>query len=157
MSETPATPPTDHGDPHDHTDPARVAEMGGALLVRLSAMLRTARTYDAANQAFQRQLQDCHALIVQMLEDEDDIALVAVTDYFYINGVRIRATASLLSVYHSLMSEFERRSLGGVRFVNGVSPAELERFSSDGRWSKPASIISAMSMRATWGSRVEES
>jgi HD-GYP domain-containing protein (c-di-GMP phosphodiesterase class II) len=31
-------------------------------------------------------------------------------------------------VYHSLMSEFERRSLGGVRFLSGISPAELERF-----------------------------
>lgn len=128
MSDHSPVPPASNGAGHDAHDPAHLAELGASLLVRLAALLRTAKTYDAANQAFQRQLQDCHALIVQLLEDEDDIALVAVTDYFYINGVRIRATASLLSVYHSLMSEFERRSLGGIRFMSGVSPAELERF-----------------------------
>ena len=128
MTETPAPPPLDHGDPHDHTDPARVAELGAALLVRLSAMLRTARTYDAANQAFQRQLQDLHGVIVQLQEHEDEIALVAVSDYFYLNGVRIRAQASLLTVYHGMMTEFERRNLGGVRVLQSVTPAELERF-----------------------------
>src|SRR5215470_9024790 len=106
----------------DHS--GELAELGAALLVRLSAMLRTARTYDAANQAFQRQLQDLLQLIGKIQEHEDELALVAVADYFYLNGVRIRAQASLLSVYHSMMSEFERRTPGGLRFLQGVTPAE---------------------------------
>ena len=115
-------------DPPDYTDPARLAEMGAALLVRLAAMLRTARTYDASNQAFQRQVQELLNLVLQMQENEDEVALIAVSDYFYLNGVRIRAQASLLSIYHGLTSEFERRQLGGVRLLPGVSGAELERF-----------------------------
>ncbi|HEY2954676.1 MAG TPA: HD domain-containing phosphohydrolase [Candidatus Eisenbacteria bacterium] len=105
-----------------------LAEIGPALLVRLSAMLRTARTYDSTNQAFQRQVGDCLALVLRGLEEENEIALVSVADYFYLNSVRIKAQASLLSIYHSLMTEFERRGLGGIRFLTGVTPAEFERF-----------------------------
>ena len=112
----------------DDNDGALLAEIGPTLLVRLSAMLRTARTYDSANQAFQRQLHDCLALILRGLEGENELALVSAADYFYLNGVRIKAQASLLGVYHSLLGEFERRSLGAIRFLHGVTPAEFERF-----------------------------
>ena len=112
----------------DPGDSQRLSDLGAALLIRFSAMLRTARTYDATNQAFQRQLQDLHGAIAQIHDTEDEVALVAVADYLYVNGVRIRAQAALLTVYHSLMTEFERRSLGGVRLLHGVSGAELERF-----------------------------
>ena len=105
-----------------------IAEIGPQLLIRLSALIRTARTHDVANQAFQRQLQDFHAILMRGLEDEHEIALGTVADYFYINGVRIKVQTSLLTLYHSLMAEFERRSLGGIRFTQGVSAAELERF-----------------------------
>ena len=119
---------TPRGPDAEGDDQALLIETGTSLLVRLSALLRTARTYDASNQAFQRQLQDCHSVIARGLEEEDEIALVAVADYFYLNGIRIRAQASLLPIYHSLMSEFERRAIGGIRFLEGLSPAELERF-----------------------------
>lgn len=106
-----------------------IGALGAALLIRLTALLRTARTYDVTNQAFQRQLNDCLAMFQKIYEqDEDEVALVAVADYFYLNGVRIRAQKQLLAVYHTLMSEFERRSLGGVRFLPGLSAPELERF-----------------------------
>jgi HD-GYP domain-containing protein (c-di-GMP phosphodiesterase class II) len=114
--------------PAPDNDSAQLAEMGAQLLVRLSALLRTARTYDVSNQAFQRQLADGLGLLARGLEDEEEITLVAVADYFYLNGVRIRAQASLLGVYHALMGEFERRSLGGVRFLQGLTAPELERF-----------------------------
>ncbi len=107
---------------------AAADQHGPSLLVRLSALIRTGRTYDVANQAFQRQLGDCFAVLQRILDHEDEIALVAVADYFYLNGVRIKAQASLLAVYHALMGEFESRSLGGVRVLSGVTPAELERF-----------------------------
>lgn len=103
-------------------------EHGPSLLVRLSALIRTGRTYDVMNQAFQKQLADCVAVFQRILAEEDEIALVAVADYFYLNGVRIKAQASLLAVYHALMAEFESRSLGGMRVLQGVTPAEFERF-----------------------------
>src|SRR5262245_21304570 len=106
------------------------AQLGVKLLVRLNALLRTARTHDVTNQAFQRQLKEFLEVITQIVEEdqEDEVTLVAVADYFYLNGVRIKAQPSTLSVYHSVMSEFERRELGGIRFLHGVHEAELERF-----------------------------
>ena len=116
-------PPAGH-DP----DIAHLVEHGPQLLVRLTAMIRTARTHDVNNQAFQRQLHDCIGIVERLLQDEHELALAAVSDYFYLNGVRIRASAALLPIYHSLLGEFERRQLGGIRIFEGVSVAELERF-----------------------------
>src|SRR5262245_9757080 len=93
-------------------------------------MLRTARTHDVTNQAFQRQLKEFLEVIKQLVEEdqEDEVALVTVSDYFYLNGVRVKVQPSMLGIYHSLMSEFERRELGGIRFLHDAHEAELERF-----------------------------
>ena len=115
-------------DSMDGTPEPAAVQHGSSLLVRLSALIRTGRTHDVANQAFQKQLGDCVAVFHRILDEEDEISLVAVADYFYLNGVRIKAQASLLAVYHALMAEFESRSLGGIRVLQGVSPAEFERF-----------------------------
>ena len=112
---------------HD-PDVAHLVELAPQLLVRMTAMIRTARTHDVTNQAFQRQLYDCLSIMQRLLQDEHELALAAVSDYFYLNGVRIKASAALLPLYHSLLGEFERRRLGGIRIFEGVSAAELERF-----------------------------
>ena len=118
-----------HEHAHEHADDtAHLAEAGGALLLRLSALLRTARTYDVSNQAFQRQMQEFMAVVRRVLDEEDEVALAVVADYFYLNGVRIKAHASVLGAYHSLMADFERRQVGGLRFLQGVDEAEIERF-----------------------------
>jgi HD-GYP domain-containing protein (c-di-GMP phosphodiesterase class II) len=123
------TPPPIGAPNHEADSTETIGALGAQLLIRLNALLRTGRTYDVANQAFQRQIQDCLATLQRIYdEDEDEVALVAVADYFYINGVRIRAQKQLLAVYHTLMAEFERRALGGVRFLPGLAAPELERF-----------------------------
>jgi HD-GYP domain-containing protein (c-di-GMP phosphodiesterase class II) len=117
------------GAPHSgDAESGRLLTTGPELLVRFSALLRTARTHDVSNQAFRRQLQDFMGVLLRVMEEEDEVALAAVAGNFYLNGVRLKASASLLTVYHSLIEEFERRSLGGVRFLQGVAPAEMERF-----------------------------
>jgi HD-GYP domain-containing protein (c-di-GMP phosphodiesterase class II) len=121
----PITNPSLPGAPEDESS---AAQHGASLLVRISALLRTGRTYDTANQAFQKQLADCISVFQRILDQDDEVALVAVADYFYLNSVRVKAQASLLTVYHGLMQEFERRSLGGIRVLHGVTPGEFERF-----------------------------
>ena len=68
------------------------------------------------------------AYVQKVLDAEQELSLAAASGYFYLNGARIRATSSLLPVYHSLMGEFERRGLAGFRVAEGVTGAELERF-----------------------------
>lgn len=109
-------------------DSSPLAELGSPLLVRLVAMIRTARMHDVSNQAFQRQVQDLLAILERAMAEEREIVLVGAADYLYLNGTRLRVVPSLFSVYHSLMGEFETRGIGGLRFIEGVTPAELERF-----------------------------
>src|SRR5512145_3534318 len=73
-------------------------ELGPQMLMRLSAVIRTARTHDVTNQAFQRQIQEILAVIQSLLSDEDECVLAAVADYFYLDGHRIKASATLLPV-----------------------------------------------------------
>ena len=124
MAEIPVATAAKHGGGQS----ALASAIGPQLLIRIAAIMRTARTYDVGNQAFQRQLADCFAVLQKMLESESDVALAASAGYFYLNGARIRASSSLLPVYHSLIQEFERRGLSGIRVSEGVTGPELERF-----------------------------
>jgi HD-GYP domain-containing protein (c-di-GMP phosphodiesterase class II) len=116
-------------DRKDDREPA-ASIVGPQLLVKLNALLRTARTHDVSNQAFQRQLKEFMPLIETALEhdQEDELVLVVLADYLYLNGARVKAQSTLLPIYHALIGEFERRSLGGLRILQGVHEAELERF-----------------------------
>ena len=110
------------------SDDALVNEIGPPLLTRFYGLLRAARLYSVSNQAVQRQLQEFLALLLRGLEEESELALVTASGYFYLNSTRIKAQSSLLTVYHSLMAELDRRSLGGIRILQGVTSAEVERF-----------------------------
>ncbi len=111
-------------DPHE----AFLAAVGVPLVIHLTTLIRVARTHDVANEAFQRKLREFMEVVLKALEEEHDVTLAAASDYFYLNGVRVRATPSFLSIYHALLGEFERRNLGGIKIVQGVTPAEFERF-----------------------------
>ena len=104
------------------------AELGGPLIQRIVALMRTARTYDVSNMAFQRQQQEFLSVLRRLLDEEDEVTLVAVADYFYLNGIRVKASTSLMGPYHSLLADFERRQTGGLRFLQGVNESEVERF-----------------------------
>jgi HD-GYP domain-containing protein (c-di-GMP phosphodiesterase class II) len=116
------------GVPQEIDETAQLSEQGGVLLVRLSALMRTARTYDVSNQAFQHQMREFMAVLRGLLEDADEVSLVLVADYFYLNGVRVKARSEILGAYHGLLADFERRQVGGFRFLNAVEEAEVERF-----------------------------
>src|SRR5204863_4803292 len=104
------------------------ATIGVPIVIHLTTLIRLSRTHDITNQAFQRKLQEFMNLVHKALEDETDLTLSAISDYFYLNGVRVRASANFLAVYHALLVEFERRSIGGIKFIQGVTAAEFERF-----------------------------
>jgi hypothetical protein len=111
-------------DPHD----AFLAAVGVPLVIQLTTLIRVAKTHDVTNEAFQRKLREFLDVVLKALEEEHDITLAAVSDYFYLNGIRVRATPAFLSIYHALLGEFERRTVGAIKFVQGVTPAEFERF-----------------------------
>src|SRR5207249_1559031 len=72
---------------HDMNEPNRspsaasgesqvLTEIGPQLLVRLAVLIRTARTHEVTNQAFQRQLQELLATLSRGLEEESEVELV---------------------------------------------------------------------------------
>jgi HD-GYP domain-containing protein (c-di-GMP phosphodiesterase class II) len=122
-------PPSGHGTSRQiHPEEMFLATIGVPVVVQLTTLIRIARTHDVTNQAFQRKLQDFMGLVLKALEDETDLTLSAVSDHFYLNGTRVRPAASYLTMYHALLVEFERRSIGGIKFSQGVTTAEFERF-----------------------------
>src|SRR5262245_65094065 len=44
---------------------------------------------------------------------------------FYLNGVRVRAEPSQVSSFGALTTEFEKRQLIGLRFLDGIDADEL--------------------------------
>lgn len=112
----------------DSSESAHLVALGPPLITRMLSLLRGSRLYDITNQALQRQVQEFMTTITRGLADEGEVSLVAVAGYFYLNGVRLKAHPALYSAYHSLMAEFDRRGMGGVRFLNGVTAPEIERF-----------------------------
>jgi HD-GYP domain-containing protein (c-di-GMP phosphodiesterase class II) len=123
MSEALPTPP-----PDERSDTQLLSDLGGPLIQRLVAVMRTVRTYDVSNMAFQRQMQELMRTLRGLLDTEVEITLVAVADYFYLNGARVKASTALMGPYQALLEDFASRQTGGLRFLQGVSEAEIERF-----------------------------
>ena len=109
-----------------NADGAIEAEQGPLLILRLQGLLRGLRLYDKSNQTVQHQYTDLMTILRTLPGEE--AALIAMGEYFYLNGYRLRATVSQLGMFRALQSEFEARGLAGIRFREGAPAAELETF-----------------------------
>ena len=123
MSEAPARPASAAA-----SDPSASARTLGPLLVaRLHGGLRAVRLYESSNQTLQQLIGECVSAIHALSED-GETTLVGMGDYFYLNGGRLKAQPAQVAMYRSLMAEFECRALGGLKFLPGLTGAELESF-----------------------------
>ena len=109
-------------------DGADELEHGPLLLARLHGLLRALRLYDRGNQTVRQQLEDLVALLARMRNEEN--TLLAMGDYFYLNGFRLRPSHVQVNQFRALHAEFASRGLAGVRFREGISTAEAESFLS---------------------------
>jgi HD-GYP domain-containing protein (c-di-GMP phosphodiesterase class II) len=110
----------------DSDERAFESAIGGPLISRLHGLLRAVCLYDLSNQAVRDQLQEALVLIEEAMEDE--VLLVAMGQCFYVNGTRIRAERSQVPLFTALSAEFDRRRLGGLRFLEGIRAEELGTF-----------------------------
>jgi HD-GYP domain-containing protein (c-di-GMP phosphodiesterase class II) len=104
----------------------RLRTLGAALITRLHGVLRGMRLYDASNRALRTQQQELLDAVHAMQADE--VSLLGMGEYFYVNGVRLRPEGSALPVFRTVLTEFEVRHLGGLRFSSGLGLEELEAF-----------------------------
>ena len=112
---------------HRDGDEARDMELGLQIVSRLHGLLRSARLYDESNQTYQRQLTEFMEGIAGSL-DEDEITFLGMGEYFYINGTRLRAGATQVALFRSLLEELESRALAALRFMPGLTAGEVTTF-----------------------------
>ena len=101
-------------------------DRGGALIARFNGALRGARMYGAQSPTLQQLVSELVDLIQSLIEDE--LSMVVMGDYFYVNDMRLKPQPTQITLFRALMTEFEDRGLGGVRIQNGVSVHELSTF-----------------------------
>ena len=106
-----------HGDERDR---------GSALIAKFNGALRGARMYGAQSPTLQQLVGELLELVQSLMED--DLSMVVMGDYFYVNDMRLKPQPSQITLFRALMTEFEGRGLGGVRIQNGVSLQELSTF-----------------------------
>lgn len=107
-------------------DGLRERQLGAAIISRLHAVLRGMRLYDAGNRALHAQQQELLDAVLALMEDE--VSLLGMGEYFYVNGVRLRADSAQVAVFRAVLGELEARELGGLRFTTGVTIEELGAF-----------------------------
>lgn len=107
-------------------DGQRERRLGAIMLTRLHGVLRGMRLYAAGNRALQHQREELFGAITELMEDQ--VSLLAMGEYFYVNGVRLRADGSNVAVFRAVLEEFDAREIGGLRFSSGLSLDELEAF-----------------------------
>jgi HD-GYP domain-containing protein (c-di-GMP phosphodiesterase class II) len=110
----------------DDGDGQRERQFGVAIISRLHAVLRGIRLYAAHNRALRAQLQELLDAIHALMEDE--LSLLGMGEYFYVNGFRLRADGAQAAVFRALLGEFEAREVGGLRFETGLTLDELDTF-----------------------------
>jgi HD-GYP domain-containing protein (c-di-GMP phosphodiesterase class II) len=120
MAETPI--PDDARD----AEAAREAAYGLEVVFRLHGLLRAGRLYAPTHQTFERHVQEMISIFESNADDET--ALVGMGETFYVNGARIRPQASQYPLFQALLSEFESRALGAVRFMKGMTADEVKTF-----------------------------
>jgi HD-GYP domain-containing protein (c-di-GMP phosphodiesterase class II) len=109
---------------------SRIQERGVALLVQLAAMMRTARTHQVTNVAFQRAIPAFVEIITELSHEEAEVVLATVDEYFYLNGVRLPPKAIPSVVSRMLTESLRIRQLGGIVFQSGLTERDLICFLS---------------------------
>jgi hypothetical protein len=110
----------------DDGDGQRERQLGAAIISRLHAVLRGIRLTRRQQSALRAQLQELLDAINALMEDE--LSLLGMGEYFYVNGFRLRSDGAQAAVFRALLGEFEVREVGGLRFETGLSIDELDTF-----------------------------
>ena len=106
----------------------RLREQGLQLVMRLLALIRVGRSYQVENQVFRQQTEALLATLGPVFAEGPEAVLVSLDHDLYLNGVRLPMKVGNLRFLESLMQEFARRRIAGVRITTGITESELGRF-----------------------------
>ena len=97
-----------------------------ALVQRLHGVIKSLRLYDPGHAALRAQLDELLKVVREM--ERDEVSLLGVGGYCYVNGVRLRPEAAHLSIVRSVLEELELRRVGGLRFSSTLNAETLQDF-----------------------------
>lgn len=106
----------------------RLREAGLRLVMRLAGVIRIGRAYQVGNQVFNEQMRSFFEALKPVLDEAEEVVLVALETDLFLNGFRIPVRASNMRFHQSVHEEFERRKIAGLKIESGLDLEELERF-----------------------------
>ena len=106
----------------------RYREQGLALILRLAALIRIGRAYQVGNQVFSQQMAGFVQSLQAVLAGSEEAVLVALDTDLYLNGFRIPIRPANLRFHQSVLEEFKRRKIAGLRVERGLESPEVEHF-----------------------------
>src|ERR1044072_766580 len=98
---------------------ARDRDAALALIQRLHGVIKSLKLYDPGHAALRTQLEELLKVVREM--ERDEVSLLGVGGYCYVNGVRLRPEAAHLSIVRGVLEELELRHVGGLRFSPTLS------------------------------------
>jgi HD-GYP domain-containing protein (c-di-GMP phosphodiesterase class II) len=106
----------------------RLRELGLTFIMRLAALIRVGKSYQVGNQVFATQMRSLHQVLESILAETDEAVIVALETDLYLNGFRIPIRTSNVRFHRSILEEFKRRAIAGIKAERGVELGELDRF-----------------------------
>jgi HD-GYP domain-containing protein (c-di-GMP phosphodiesterase class II) len=106
----------------------KAREAGLRLVMRLAGLIRIGRAYQVGNQVFNEQMRGFYDSLKPVLEESQEVVLVALDTDLYLNGFRIPVRTGNMRFHQSVHDEFQRRKIAGLKIESGLDLEELERF-----------------------------
>jgi HD-GYP domain-containing protein (c-di-GMP phosphodiesterase class II) len=97
-----------------------------ALVQRLHGVIRSLKLYDPGHPALRTQLDEL--LRISRAMNVEEVSILGVGGYCYVNGVRLRPEASHMATLRAVLEELEVRRLGGLRFSPELEAEALQAF-----------------------------
>ncbi len=127
----PGSPPPAAGEGvtgENRTSDVKAREAGLRLVMRLAGLIRIGRAYQVGNQVFNDQMRGFYESLKPVLEDTQEVVLVALDTDLYLNGFRLPVRTGNMRFHQSVHEEFGRRKIAGLKIEQGLTEEELERF-----------------------------
>lgn len=106
----------------------RLREHGLGVIMRFLALVRIGRSYQVENQVFHQQLGAFVESLGPVFAEAPEAVLISLDSDLYLNGVRLPVKTANLRFHQTLMDEFARRGVAGVRILDSVTETQLEGF-----------------------------
>jgi len=105
------------------TDSRLFLDRARDTLQQLAVLLRNSYRHDLGNQVFEEPLTKLEEVLGRLLQSEGRFHLERVGEELFANSVRLRMEIKTLHAYKYVLSELEKRDIGGIAFE---SPPSLE-------------------------------